>query len=41
MIKVRYTIGSKPHEIEFKNHEELGKWVVKNYHFKIINIEED
>ncbi len=38
MIKVKYNIGSKPHEIDFKNYEELGKWVVKNYNFNIINV---
>jgi len=41
MIIVRFNIGSKPHEIEFKNYEELGKWIVKNYKFKIMDVEED
>lgn len=40
MIKVKYNIGSKPHEEEFKNYEELGKWIVKNYNLKIIDVNE-
>lgn len=31
MIKVRYSIGSKPHEKEFNNSTELGDWIIKNY----------
>lgn len=31
MIKVRYNIGSKPHEKEFNNSKELGDWIIENY----------
>jgi len=41
MIIVRFNIGSKPHEIEFENYEELGKWIVKNYKLQIIDITEN
>ena len=38
MIKIKYNIGSKPHEKEFKNYEELGKWIVNNYKLEIMDI---
>ena len=30
-ITVRYNIGSKPHEKEFKTYALLGKWMTKNW----------
>lgn len=41
MITVKFNIGSKSHKEEFENHEELGKWIVKNYRFRIIDVEEN
>lgn len=41
MIKVKYNIGSKSHLIEFADSKELGDWIIENYHFKIIDIEEN
>lgn len=38
MINVKFNIGSKPHEIEFKNTAELGEWIIKNFVFNIIDI---
>lgn len=30
-IKVKYNIGSKPHEKEFTTYALLGKWVAENW----------
>lgn len=38
MIVIRYNIGSKPHEKEFKNATELGEWVIENYFLKITTL---
>lgn len=39
-IKVKYNIGSKPHEEEFKSYALLGKWIIKNYgRVRIVNID--
>lgn len=41
MIKVKYNIGSKPHQIEFADSKELGDWIIENYKFRIIDIDVD
>lgn len=39
MIKVKYNVGSKPHEIKFEDSNELGNWIIENYKFRIISID--
>lgn len=38
MIKVKYNIGSKPHEAEFKTESEFVEWIKGNFKFKIFEI---
>ncbi len=38
MIKVKYNIGSKPHEAEFKTESEFVEWIINNYKYKIFEI---
>lgn len=38
MINIRYTIGSKAHETEFKTESALVKWIKENYKYKILEI---
>lgn len=38
MIKVKYNIGSKPHEAEFKTESEFVEWIENNFKYKILDI---
>ena len=37
MIKVKYNIGSKPHEEEFEIESEFVEWIKENYKYRILN----
>lgn len=38
MIKVKYNIGSKPHETEFITESEFVEWIKENYKYRILEI---
>lgn len=38
MIKVKYNIGSKPHETEFITESEFVEWIKENYKYRIFEI---